>query len=126
MRSALTIQVYVPMQLYSRTNGSRSRAHWSRISEAARNQRAWTTLAWMNAGRPTWSGPAVVTFTARVARLWDDDNLPPALKAIRDEAVFRILGTDDGPACGHSFVYEQEVRPAGERGVLIQVTPKET
>ncbi|HSE03750.1 MAG TPA: hypothetical protein VLK35_06300, partial [Methylomirabilota bacterium] len=80
--------------------------------------------AWLTGGKPMWDGPAAITFTAHVGRLWDDDNLPAAMKVHRDTAVRLILGTDDGPTCGHSFHYAQEVRPASERGVLIEVTPR--
>lgn len=121
----VTIQVFVPGQLRSRLNGSGSRAHWSKISEESRRWRNRTLGHWLGAGQPTWDGPATVTFTAYVGRLWDSDNLPAAIKSVRDEAVRLILHTDDGPACGHEFVYRQEVRrdPA-DRGVLIEVTPR--
>jgi hypothetical protein len=119
------IQVFVPGRLTSRLNGSASRAHWSVISRSAADWRDDTSVAWIVAGRPSWDGPAAVTFTAYVGALWDDDNLAAAIKPVRDKAVELILGTDDGPTCGHTFHYAQEVRPGKERGVLITVTPLE-
>lgn len=120
----LMIQVFVPVILHSRTNGSGSRAHWSVISAAARDARAFTTAAWIRAGKPTWKGPATVTMTAYVGRLWDGDNLAAALKSYRDQAVKDVLGSDDGPRSGHAFPPpEQAVRPKHERGVLIQISP---
>ena len=121
----LTLHLFVAGQLRSRLNGSGSRAHWSRISRDARAWHELTHVAWLMAGKPTWDGPAVVTFTAYVGRLWDTDNLPASIKNIRDAAVKLILGTDDGPRCGHVFFYNQEVRPMGERGVLVTVVPLE-
>lgn len=120
----LTITLFVFGQLRSRLNGSGSRAHWSKIMAESNRWRTATTAAYLLAGCPTWDGSAQITFTAYVGRLWDDDNLPAALKVIRDTSVKAILGTDDGPTCGHTFTYRQEVRrdPA-ERGVLISVTP---
>lgn len=122
--SVLTITLFVPGQLHSRLNGSGSRAHWSKISRNAREWRERTWAAWYEADRPTHEGPATVMFTVYVGRLWDDDNLPAAVKVIRDAAVNAILNTDDGPTSGHAFHYRQEVRPQGERGVLIEVTPR--
>jgi len=55
-----------------------------------------------------------------VARLFDDDNFPTCVKAVRDQAVRCICGTDDGPRSGHTFVYRQEVRPE-YRGVFVEV-----
>ena len=120
----LTMTLFVPGQLTSRLNGSSSRAHWSAISRASAEWKTRTRLTWLMAGQPQWDGPARVTFTAYVGRLWDDDNLPAAIKSIRDTCVPLILGGDDGPRCGHTFAYRQEVRPASARGVLITVEPQ--
>lgn len=119
---SLKIQVFVYGKVSNPMNGSHR--HWSMRAKWADVWRERTRVSWMVCGQPTWSGPACVTFTAHVARFFDDDNLPPCLKPVRDEAVLRILGTDDGPTCGHTFVYQQEVRPPSERGVLITITPK--
>lgn len=120
---SLTLTLFVPGQLRSRLNGSGSRAHWSRILAESARWRTATTAAWLLADKPTWTGPGAIRFTAYVGRLWDDDNLAAALKAIRDTSVRRICGTDDGPRCGHRFVYKQEVRPPTERGVLVTIEP---
>jgi hypothetical protein len=123
-RGTLTITLFVPGKLRARLNGSGSRAHWRVIAQETNGVRDKTLAAFALAGYPTWKGPADVTFTAYVGRLWDDDNLPAAIKVIRDTSVRMILGTDDGPTCGHTFTYRQEVRPASERGVVIEVTPR--
>src|SRR6185295_147845 len=104
----VTITLFVPGILRSRLNGSGSRAHWSKISAEARRWRQRVHWYWLAAGQPTWRGPATVTFTAYVKRPWDDDNLPAAIKSLRDEACVRILQSDDGPTCGHAFKYAQE------------------
>jgi hypothetical protein len=68
-------------------------------------------------------GPCAFTFTAYVARRWDDDNLRAAIKPCRDEAVHCVAGTDDSARHGHVYRYEQE-RRADLRGVEIVVTPR--
>lgn len=134
----LTIRIFVPGMLRSRLNGTGSRAHWSSLSHDAYLTKERTTVAWMLAGRPTWSGHAQVTFTAYVGQLWDDDDLPAALKVHRDVGVGLVLGWEaqgvgkdgrpyrrakDGPKSGNKFIYQQEVRPANARGVLIEISP---
>src|SRR5512144_1942442 len=99
----LTVRIFVPGQLTSRLNGSASRAHWSVISREATRWKQATTAAWLAAHKPTAWGPATVTFTAYVGRLWDDDGIPAALKHVRDTAVRLILNSDDGPTRGLTF-----------------------
>ena len=65
--------------------------------------------------------PKRITFTAHVASLWDDDNLPAGLKSIRDGLRDGGIIHDDGPASGHTFVYAQ-VRDRANRGVEIEWT----
>lgn len=121
--SSATLTMFVPGKLTSRLNGGLSRANRWRIKAWKDEWHERVAMAWMVSDKPTYHGKATVTFTAYVARLHDDDNLPAAIKACRDAAVKLILGTDDGPKSGHTFVYAQEVKPAN-RGVLITVVPK--
>lgn len=117
----LTITLFVPGQLTNPLNGSHR--HWSARAKWAADWRTRTQVAWLRANQPTCEGEATITFTAQVRRRFDDDNLAACIKPIRDTAVRAICGTDDGPTCGHWFVYRQQVGQGFERGVLIQVTP---
>ena len=121
MTHSLAIQLFVPGRVTNVLNGSHRT--WHARHDWALTWRQRTAVAWLEAGRPTWAGPARITFTAYVGRLFDDDNLASCCKPIRDEAVKRVLGTDDGPTCGHTFFYGQQVRPH-YRGVLVTVEPR--
>jgi hypothetical protein len=57
-----------------------------------------------------------------VGALWDDDNLPAAIKPVRDGLVDGRVIHADGPESGHTFVYRQVVDRA-RRGVEITVKP---
>lgn len=116
----VTLQVFVPGKVTSPMN---RRTHWTERSLWASEWRQRVRLVWLERGRPMWDGPACYTFTAYVARLFDDDNLPAAIKPVRDEAVRCISGSDDGPKSGHRFRYKQEIKPA-YRGVHIEVTDR--
>ena len=120
--AALTMQLFVIGVLVNPLNASRW-THWKR-SAWAKNWKEIVHATWLRDGRPTWDGPATMTFTGHVAKLFDDEGFVAACKPIRDQAVALMLGTDDGPTCGHEFRYRQETRPVGERGVLITVKPK--
>lgn len=121
--SPLTIRLFVAGKLTNPLNGSHQ--HWTTRAKWAEQWRTRTQVAWLQAGGPMVEATAaVVTFTAQVGRRFDDDNLAACLKPVRDAAVRAILGTDDGPTCGHLFRYNQEVRPVAERGVLIEVRPR--
>lgn len=117
--AAKTVTLFVPGRVTNPLNGSHR--HWSVRAKWAEGWRTVTQVAWIKAGQPAMEGPARVTFTAHVHRLFDDDNLAACVKPVRDAAVRAILGTDDGPKCGHQFVYRQELTPKEIRGVLITV-----
>jgi hypothetical protein len=121
MAPRLTVTLFVPGRLTNPMNGSHR--HWSARAEWASKWRHRTRIAWLEAGKPTWDGPAVVTFTCYVARRFDSDAVPGLVKAVRDEAVELVLGTSDGPNCGHEFRYQQELRP-DRRGVLVEIFPR--
>jgi hypothetical protein len=135
----LTIQLWVAGKLINPLN---ARGYWNAIKEGLRWKKT-TRLAWMEAGQPSWDGPATFGMTAYVGRLWDDEEgLGASLKYVRDEAVRLILDgnpprrqdkngrlydapANDGPDSGHVFLPpRQEVRPARERGVLVEISPR--
>ena len=117
------IQVFVPGQLVNPLNGSHG--HWRVRYAVAQRWKVRTRLAWLEAGQPEWPRSAHFTFTAYTARLWDEEEgVMAACKHVRDVAVRSICSSDDSPTSGHAFSYRQEVRPPGERGVLIEVSPR--
>jgi hypothetical protein len=119
--ATITITLWIAGRVSNPLNGSHR--HWSARAQWAQGWRYTTRLAWLEAGRPTLEGPCAFTFTAYVARRFDDDGIRSAVKPIRDEAVACICGGGDGPASGHQFFYTQE-RRADLRGVEIVVTPR--
>lgn len=118
MTHPVTLRLFIPGRLISQSN---ARTSWPVRAEYAARWRRNVRLTWLEQGRPTWEGPAHLTFHCYVRRLYDSDNLPHAVKAVRDEAVACICGSDDGPRSGHKFSYRQEAR-TDLRGVLIEVT----
>ena len=119
--SAVTLLLWVPGVLTNPLNAS-GWTHWKR-SRWAQLWHEIVTARWLQAGRPTWDGPATVTFTGHVRRQFDDEGFVAACKPIRDVSVRLMLGTDDGPRCGHVFCYQQVVASGIERGVLVTVEP---
>ena len=118
----VTVTLFVPGRLTNPLNGSHR--HWSAHAKWAETWRTRTQVAWLRAGQPMYDGASCVTFVAQVPRRFDDDNLAACVKPIRDAAVRAILGTDDGPECGHWFTYTQEIRRGRwEHGVLVLVEP---
>jgi hypothetical protein len=120
MTPVLTVTLFCPGKPVNVLNGSHR--HWSVRAKWASAWRHTTQLAWLEAGRPTLDGPARVTFTVYVGRLFDDDALGAIVKPVRDQAVRLICQSGDGPGSGHSFSYKQE-RRSDLRGVLVEATP---
>lgn len=115
--------VFIPGKLRNPLNGS-----WGGYLKHARIAKAWRELTaaeilvtWINAGRPRRDprAPKAITFTAHVAAGWDDDNLPAAIKPIRDALVGTVIHSD-APDSGHEFRYAQIIDRA-HRGVAITI-----
>jgi hypothetical protein len=88
-----------------------TRGHWSVRHRRFAKQSNATRLMLLSTGvKPSTIALPVVVELVRVGkRLLDDDNLPGALKAIRDD-VADWLGITDGPTDARaSWVYSQEV-----------------
>jgi len=123
-----SVSFFVPGKLESVTNGRLSRAHWTTKSQWANGWKARTVLAlrcfWRDEFPPA-SVPKRVTFAAYVGAPWDDDNLPAAIKPVRDQLVHSGLLSGDAPRDGHTFVYRQTVcRGLGaKRGVEVSIAP---
>ncbi len=114
--------VFVPGHLRNPLNGS-----WGGWQKHARLAKDWRerTAQWIffatdkGACAPA-TRPKMVTFTAHVGAGWDDDNLPAAIKPIRDALVDSGIVHSDAPDSGHHFTYRQIV-DRKHRGVEISV-----
>ena len=112
--------IFVPGKLRNPLNGS-----WGGWRKHARLAKEWKerTAQHIFADRAHWTivlqAPKIVTFTAHVGAGWDDDNLPAAIKPIRDALVGTVIHSD-APEAGHTFVYKQVVDRA-RRGVQIEI-----
>lgn len=116
--------VFVPGKLRNPLNGSWG--GWRKHARLAKDWREHTyaqiLVDWINAGRPKFDAcpPKTITFTAHVGARWDDDNLPAAIKPIRDALVDAQVIHSDAPDSGHRFSYCQVV-DRKHRGVEIRV-----
>jgi hypothetical protein len=119
------ITVFVPGKLRNPLNGSWG--GWRKHARLAKEWRARTTgavylddLMHSRRVRPDPTLPATITFTAHVGRRWDDDNIPGAVKPIRDGLVDARVIHSDGLSSGHTFRYAQVV-DRERRGVEVQI-----
>jgi hypothetical protein len=118
------LEVFIPGNLRNPLNGSWG--GWPKHAKLAKQWRERTAtrflVQWIVAGRPprTPTIPKVITFTAHVGRHWDDDNLPAAIKPIRDGLVDAGVIHSDAPDSGHTFTYAQCV-DRNDRGVKITI-----
>lgn len=118
----MSLTFFVPGKLSNPLNGS-----WGfwykhyRIGRKWRDDTAAAALATRGYWQVNLRMPKTITFTAHLGRLWDDDNLPAAVKPIRDEVVARFCLGDDGPKSGHKFQYTQVTD--GRRGVTVHIEP---
>ena len=89
-------------------NTSNCREHWRAKAKRIKGERALTALTCGQTLRGLRGLPIVsVTFTRHSTGLLDEgDNLPNAVKAVRDE-VAALLGVDDGPKGGVKWLYAQ-------------------
>jgi hypothetical protein len=125
------LDVFVPGKLRNPLNGSWG--DWRKHAKLARDwrertaQHVFVATYRVSAALGTPRTPKRVTFTACVGRRWDTDNLPAAIKPIRDALVDARVIHADGPDAGHDFVYlQQVVRKFGApRGVGIVVELRE-
>ena len=122
--SVILLEVFVPGKLRNPLNGSWG--GWRKHARLAKDWRERTAQRLFMEQRVSRSMPAAslstpkrITFTAQVGARWDDDNLPAAIKPIRDALVGLVIHADD-PGAGHEFVYRQTVNRS-ERGVRITV-----
>jgi hypothetical protein len=120
----MILEIFVPGTLRNPLNGSWG--GWHKHAKLAKDWRERTATAilvkWIVSGRPGRNprGAKAISFTAHVGRHWDDDNLPAAIKPIRDGLVDAGLIHSDAPDSGHTFTYAQCV-DRNARGVKITI-----
>lgn len=64
--------------------------------------------------------PCIVRLIRMSSALADDDNLPGACKAIRDE-IARLCGCGDSPRDPITWVYAQEKCKRGQHGIKVEM-----
>ena len=121
------IEVFVPGKLRNPLNGSWG--GWRKHARLAKDWRERTEHHLLAAVRadPVMSHPGVkkqVTFCAHVGHLWDSDNLPGALKPVRDGVARMCCGGNDGPTSGHEWIYLQQI-DRQRRGVSIRIEARD-
>lgn len=123
--TAPILDVFIPGRLRNPLNGSWG--GWRKHARLARDWRERTAQHLLVAGigrtyaTHPLTEPKHITFTAYVGAPWDDDNLPGAIKPVRD-ALVGLLIHSDAKDSGHVFLYRQQTRREA-RGVGISVTP---
>ena len=130
------MQIFVPGKLRNPLNGSWG--GWRKHARLAKDWRTRTAQRIFVFSGATQAGydeladtlypqhrPKTVTFTAHVGAGWDDDNLPAAIKPIRDALVDAQVIHSDAPDSGHTFVYRQII-DRKHRGVEIAIVPSPT
>src|SRR4029077_99055 len=94
------IEVFVHGALRNPLNDSLSRAHWTRKSKWSQEwkRRTWEALLCTvppaERDRVLPTEPKLVRFLAQTGAAWDDDNLPAAIKPIRDALIGIIVHSD--------------------------------
>jgi hypothetical protein len=113
--------IFVPGKLRNPLNGS-----WGGWRKHARLAKDWRerTAQHIFAEKGQWTidarTPKRIIFMAQVGSLWDDDNLPAAIKPIRDALQGTVIVADDAT---HEFIYKQVV-DRKHRGVTVTVEPR--
>ena len=114
------IRIVVPVKAVSLTN---QREHWSRRHRRARMERITVWAYWRAVEDllPDGWSSAAVTLTRIAPRALDvGDNLPAALKSVRDQ-VAEELGVDDASE-KVVWRYAQERGTPGEYSVWIEIS----
>ena len=104
-----------------RTRGSNAREHWTARHERVKRERRHTASMLLGQQRP--GIPCVVTLTRLSSGTLDPgDNLPAALKGVRDQ-IAAWLGIDDRHSHQVRYEYRQRRVPRGQYGVEVEFGP---
>ena len=108
---SLTARYLIPIKTVT---GLNAREHHMTRARRVRAERAAT--AWVVKPFPT---PCVVRLIRLSTAMADDDNLPGACKAIRDE-IAKLCGCGDSPRDPITWVYAQEKCKRGQFGIKVE------
>lgn len=112
------MKLELPLKTISLTN---THQHWRKIASLHKKQKGIIYLSLVNKPLPL---PCSVTLTRVSPRSLDDDNLPSAFKAIRDQiADLLIPGLPPGRADSDpriEWIYKQK---KGRLGVEVEICP---
>lgn len=104
-----------------RTRGSNAREHWTARHRRVKRERRHTASALLGQHRPDI--PCVVTLTRLSSGTLDEgDNLPAALKGVRDQ-IAAWLGIDDRHSDQVRYEYRQRRVARGQYGVEVEFGP---
>jgi hypothetical protein len=129
-KQEMPIELYLPIETKSESN---AREHWRNRQRRAKTQRAIATLEMLaHRHKPDpMTTPLAITLTRIAPRPLDDDNLPAALKAIRDGLADALLPQTAGNArrrwahdntAAITWHYAQRTGQPHERAVTITIT----
>jgi hypothetical protein len=94
-------------------------AHWRKRHRRVRDER--DMIAWALVGKPKPATPCTFRIIRIAPGRLDDDNLPGACKAVRDQLA-AWMGVDDRHRDIVRYVYDQGRGGTGYYGVTVQVT----
>lgn len=100
--------------------GLNAREPWQVRTGRVKRERKATAWLLKTITRPAL--PCSVILTRLSAGHMDDDNLPGALKSVRDE-IAKWLGVDDRDRLTVRYVYRQRQVPRGQFGVEVEFGP---
>jgi hypothetical protein len=104
-----------------RTRGSNAREHWQARHRRVKGERLHTGRALLGQSRPEI--PCTVILTRLSSGTLDEgDNLPAALKGVRDQ-IAAWLGIDDRHSDQVRYEYRQRRVPRGQYGVEVEFGP---
>jgi hypothetical protein len=112
------ISFYIPIKTITSPN---SRENPFVRSKRVKTERQLTRLRCPNRGLLP-DLPVIVTFTRLSVQQCDDDNLPTAMKAMRDE-IAAIYGTGDSPRHPIRWQYKQAKGEKGKPLVRVLIEP---
>ena len=111
----------VPIKTKAWTN---ARGHWRAHQKQKNDEKTAAYVVWARLGRPI-RPRGVLVFTRRSPRPLDCDNLPSAVKYLRDRLVQLMEHKDDSTRCGLRFTYRQEKCRTGEESVRVDLLAAE-
>lgn len=113
----MVIEFTLPIRTVNPTN---NRQHWRTVWQRSKRQRR---DALVGTKPHAVALPVDVTLTRHSPGTLDDDNLRPALKAVRDGIADAFGVPDNDPRI--RWHYDQAKAPRGQHFVTVRITPQE-